>query len=197
VVTRLEDAVVQRGAFRLGPIDLEVRWGERLEVAGPNGSGKSTLVGAVLGTVPLAAGRRRVGPGVVIGEMDQSRARLASGATVLEGFSDATGLGHEDARSLLATFGLTAAHVLRAPDTLSPGERTRAQLAAIVAGGVNCLVLDEPTNHLDLPAIEELERTLLAYEGTVILVTHDRALLAAVAPDRTVALRDGRIEERT
>jgi ATPase subunit of ABC transporter with duplicated ATPase domains len=196
VVARLEAAVVERGAFWLGPVDLEVGWGERVAIAGPNGSGKSTLVGALLGTVPLTSGRRVLGRGVLVGEMDQSRELLAAAGTVLEGFAAATGLGHQEARSVLATFGLTAGHVLRAPSTLSPGERTRAQLAAIMAGGVNCLVLDEPTNHLDLPAIEELERALRAYAGTMILVTHDRALLGAVAPGRTVQLRDGRVTER-
>ena len=84
------------------------------------------------------------------------------------------------ARSLLAKFGLGASHVLRAAASLSPGERTRAELALLVGRGTNCLVLDEPTNHLDVPAIEQLEGALEAWEGTLLLVSHDRRLLETV-----------------
>ena len=91
-----------------------------------------------------------------------------------------------EARSLLAKFGLGADHVLRRAATLSPGERTRAVLARFAAQGVNCLVLDEPTNHLDLPAIEQLEAALDLYDGTLLLVSHDRALLDAVRVTRAI-----------
>jgi ATPase subunit of ABC transporter with duplicated ATPase domains len=94
----------------------------------------------------------------------------------------------EEARTLLAKFGLGANDVLRPARTLSPGERTRAQLALLTAQGVNCLVLDEPTNHLDLPAIEELEAALAGYTGTVVLVTHDRRLLERFGPTRELEL---------
>jgi len=84
-------------------------------------------------------------------------------------------------------------HVGRRADSLSPGERTRASLALLGAKGVNCLVLDEPTNHLDLPAIEQLESALENYEGTLLLVTHDRALLDAIAVTRRIEVDEGRI----
>ena len=100
-------------------------------------------------------------------------------------FQDLTGLDAGEARTLLAKFGLVADHVLRPPATLSPGERTRASLAVLMAREVNLLVLDEPTNHLDLPAIEQLEVALDAFPGTVLLVTHDRALLDNVRLTRT------------
>jgi ATPase subunit of ABC transporter with duplicated ATPase domains len=100
-----------------------------------------------------------------------------------------------DVRTLLAKFGLTAEHVLRPADTLSPGERTRAGLALLQARGVNVLVLDEPTNHLDLPAIEQLEQALAGYRGTLLLVTHDRRMLAAVDTTRRVTVEDGRVIE--
>jgi ATPase subunit of ABC transporter with duplicated ATPase domains len=93
-----------------------------------------------------------------------------------------------DARTLLAKFDLYADHVTRPSRTLSPGERTRAELAAQAALGANCLVLDEPTNHLDLPAIEELERALGAFEGTLLLVSHDRRFLERVGVSRTLSL---------
>jgi ATPase subunit of ABC transporter with duplicated ATPase domains len=185
VVVRLEDAVVERGSFRLGPLDLAVGWGDRLAIAGPNGSGKTTLLDALLGRLRLAGGTRWIGPGVVLGELEQDRAALTGQQTLLEVFRD-----YEEgaARTLLAKFGLGADDVLRATDSLSPGERTRAGLALLTARGVNCLVLDEPTNHLDVEAIEELERALGAYDGAVILVTHDRRFLDAFAPGRTIEL---------
>ena len=185
VVVRLEHAVLERGAFRLGPLDLEVGWGDRLAIAGPNGSGKTTLLDALLGRLPLTSGSRRLGPGVVLGELEQDRAALSGPQTLLEVFRD---FKEETARTLLAKFGLGADDVLRSAESLSPGERTRAGLALLTARGVNCLVLDEPTNHLDVEAIEELERALTAYDGTVILVTHDRRFLEAFAPTRTIDL---------
>jgi ATPase subunit of ABC transporter with duplicated ATPase domains len=183
VVVRLEDAVVERGSFRLGPLDLAVGWGDRLAIAGANGSGKTTLLDALLGRLPLAAGTRWLGPGVVLGELEQDRAALTGPQTLLEIFRD---FEEGTARTLLAKFGLGADDVLPAAASLSPGERTRAGLALLTARGVNCLVLDEPTNHLDVEAIEELERGLAGYDGTVILVTHDRRFLEAFAPSRTI-----------
>ena len=97
----------------------------------------------------------------------------------------------EEARTLLAKFGLRRDDALRAARTLSPGERTRATLALLAASAVNCLVLDEPTNHLDLPAIEELEEALEAYPGTVVLVTHDRRFLERFRATRTLDLGQG------
>jgi ATPase subunit of ABC transporter with duplicated ATPase domains len=184
LVVRLEGAVVERGGFRLGPIDLALGRGDRLAVTGANGTGKSTLLGALTGELPLAAGVRTAGKRVVFGELEQTRARF----TVDEPLVDAFGGPQEQARTLLAKFGLGADDVLRPARTLSPGERTRAQLALLAARGVNCLVLDEPTNHLDLPAIEELEAAVAGYTGTVVLVTHDRRLLERVRATREVKL---------
>ncbi|MFP5377705.1 MAG: ABC-F family ATP-binding cassette domain-containing protein [Acidimicrobiia bacterium] len=188
VVARLDGAVVERGGFTLGPVDLEVRWRERAAVLGPNGSGKTTLLRALLGEVPLAAGARWLGPGVVVGAMDQSRTAPAGGDTVLGAFLAATGLAVPDGRSLLAKFALGAGDVDRPAAELSPGERSRAILATLMARGVNCLVLDEPTNHLDLPAIEQLEDALGAFDGTLLVVTHDRRFLEALHVTRTVGL---------
>ncbi len=112
---------------------------------------------------------------------------------MLDAIQAATGVTVTEARSQLAKFGLGADHVARPPVSLSPGERTRAALAEFALRGVNCLVLDEPSNHLDLPAIEELEAALDRYEGTLILVTHDRALLQSVRTTRVVRVDAGRI----
>jgi ATPase subunit of ABC transporter with duplicated ATPase domains len=188
VVARLAGAVVERGSFRLGPLTLEISWGERVAIVGPNGSGKSTLLDALLGGVPLAAGTRLVGTGVVLGELEQQRGRFDTPTPLLDAFVDASGLLVEDARTLLAKFGLGEDDVLRAGESLSPGERTRAGVALLSARGVNCLVLDEPTNHLDVEAIEELERALEGYDGTVLLVTHDRVFLDRFGATRTIEM---------
>jgi ATPase subunit of ABC transporter with duplicated ATPase domains len=125
---------------------------------------------------------------VVVGEIDQARQYFSADRSLLEAFSDATDVLQEEARSTLAKFGLTAEHVLRPAELLSPGERTRASLALLMAKGTNLLVLDEPTNHLDMTAIEQLEIALGQFDGTVLLVTHDRRFLDSARTDRTIDL---------
>ena len=141
----------------------------------------------------LEAGERWLGPSVVAGELGQERKRFSAAATLLDAFVEEAPLTTPAARSLLAKFGLGAAHVLRPAASLSPGERTRAELALLMASGTNLLVLDEPTNHLDLPAIEQLEEALEAWEGTLILVTHDRRLLEAVRLTLHLELAEGKV----
>jgi len=194
-VARLDGALVRRGGFCLGPVDLQLAWQDRLAVVGPNGGGKSTLLAALLGEVPLSAGHRHLGPGVVVGTMDQRRRSFAGAEPLLAAFSAETGLEGAEARTLLAKFGLTAAHVGRAGSALSPGERSRAVLAGLMARGVNLLVLDEPTNHLDVPAIEQLEQALEAFDATLVLVSHDRRLLEATRLTRTARVERGRVTE--
>jgi len=185
----LAGAVVELPGFRLGPVDLELGRGDRLVVAGANGSGKTTLVRALLGTAPLAAGRRLVGPGTVIGDLDQARREFELDEPLAGPFASSAGLTVGDARTLLAKFGLGAQELARPAGSLSPGEKTRASLAAFAARGVNCLVLDEPTNHLDLDAIEELESALERFRGTVVLVSHDRRFLEAFRATAAVEVR--------
>jgi ATPase subunit of ABC transporter with duplicated ATPase domains len=188
VVARLEQAVIERDGFRLGPIDLVIRNGDRLAIRGRNGAGKSTLLAGLLGELPLAEGRRWLGPGVVIGALPQGEGPFASDARLLDVFASESGLDTGSARTLLAKFALGADDVLRRGASLSPGERSRATLALLAARGVNTLVLDEPTNHLDLEAVTELETALESYEGTVVLVTHDRRFLESFAATRTLDL---------
>ncbi len=193
VVARLAGTVVALGDFVLGPIDLQIDYGERVAILGANGSGKTTLLRTLLGRRPADAGEVWIGPGVVFGALDQARAEFAGRTPLLECFATSSGLPAKDLRSLLAKFGLGAGHVHRAADSLSPGERTRASLALLSARGVNCLVLDEPTNHLDLPAIEQLESALASFAGTLLVVTHDRTLLDDLALTRRIELVDGQI----
>jgi ATPase subunit of ABC transporter with duplicated ATPase domains len=197
IVASMRGAVVRRGAFTLGPVDLQIEWSDRVAITGPNGSGKTTLLGALLGRIPLDEGYATLGAGVVVGEVAQARDLFLGGEPLIDAFGTAApDMTPADDRTLLAKFGLRASHVLRPASTLSPGERTRAALALLQARGVNLLVLDEPTNHLDLPAIEQLESALVTYPGTLLMVTHDRQMLEAVRTTRRIDVADGRVTSR-
>ena len=195
IAATLSEAVVSRGSFRLGPVDLEVAYGDRVALVGANGAGKTTLLEMLLGRLALTSGRQSLGSGVRLGEVDQARSDFTGPACVVEVIEERTRWPAAEVRTLLAKFGLKADHVHRPGASLSPGERTRASLALLQAVGVNLLVLDEPTNHLDLPAIEQLEDALTEYEGTLLLVTHDRRLLEEVDLDRTLEVDRGRLRE--
>jgi ATPase subunit of ABC transporter with duplicated ATPase domains len=195
VVAVLSDAVVRRGTFQLGPVSMQLNWGERMLVRGDNGSGKTTLLQALLGRVPLAAGRGSLGSSVRVGEIDQARLTFAAEARLLDAFCAESGLLEPDARTLLAKFGLGADDVGRPVSRLSPGERTRADLALLMHSGANLLVLDEPTNHLDLPAIEQLEQALDRYDGTLLIVTHDRRLAEQVRVTRRLTVSAGTVTQ--
>jgi ATPase subunit of ABC transporter with duplicated ATPase domains len=197
VVAVMRDATVERGGFKLGPLDLQIDWADKVAITGANGAGKSTLLGAMLGRIPLTSGDSSLGPGVVVGEVDQARKLFLGDRPLVTAFGiEVPELADAEVRTLLAKFGLKAAHVMRPADTLSPGERTRAALALLQAKGVNLLVLDEPTNHLDLPAIEQLESALADYPGTLLLVTHDRRMLDAVQTTRHLEVSEGRVVSR-
>lgn len=194
VAAALDDAVVRRGEWTLGPISLTIASGERVALLGPNGSGKSTLLQAMLGAQALDSGSRFVGPSVLVGELMQLRTQFEDDVTALRAFQNAGGPDNDaEARTLLAKFGIGREHIGRSADSLSPGERTRLVLALLQIKQSNLIVLDEPTNHLDLPAIEQLELALADYPGTVVVVTHDRQFLDTLQLDRVVQLEDGRI----
>ncbi|YAF76101.1 ATP-binding cassette domain-containing protein [Sphingomonas sp. G5] len=196
VVSTLSGAVFRQGDFTLGPVSLQVNAGERIGITGPNGAGKSTLLRGILGRQTPDEGSASLGASVEIGEIDQARSLFVGERALAETFEDfVSEMNAGDVRTLLAKFGLKADHVTRPVGELSPGERTRAGLALLQARGVNVLVLDEPTNHLDLPAIEQLEQALESYTGTLLLVTHDRRMLAAVQTDRRWHVEAGQVTE--
>jgi len=162
--------------------------GEHVALVGPNGSGKTTLLEAI-----VAERQARIGHGVQVGYFSQQELELDTRGSVLQCVQSMTGLARPEAQNLLGKFLFTGwdEHE-KAVAVLSGGERRRLALAVTVASGANFLVLDEPTNHLDLESREALEAALEAFPGTVLLVSHDRALLDAVA-ERTLAIEDAEL----
>ena len=194
VVSTLDGATVRRGDFVLGPVSLQVSAGDRIGITGPNGAGKTTLLQLLLGQLVPDEGRASQGASLAVGEIDQARDVLPDGQTLGDAFEAAVpDLSPADARTLLAKFGLKADQVSSLVHRLSPGERTRSAMALLQARAVNVLVLDEPTNHLDLPAIEQLEQALEAYEGALLLVSHDRRLLDNVQLDQRWHVEAGQV----
>ncbi|KAE8765171.1 ABC-F family ATP-binding cassette domain-containing protein [Georgenia thermotolerans] len=196
VVATLDGAVVRRGGFTFGPVTAQVDYGDRIVITGANGSGKSTLLAVLLGRLAPDEGRAALGASVAVGEVDQARALFAGTEPLATAFGALVPQWPAaEVRTLLAKFGLGGEHAVRPAASLSPGERTRAALALLQARGVNLLVLDEPTNHLDLPAIVQLEQAVESFPGTVLLVTHDRRMLAEVRATRRWELEAGRLRE--
>jgi ATP-binding cassette, subfamily F, member 3 len=167
-----------------------VERGEHVGLVGPNGSGKTTLLETILGTREPRDGAVRLGHGVVPAYFSQHEVELDERGSVLDCAQRATGLPRPQAQTLLGRFLFSGWEQHEKPVTaLSGGERRRLALALVVASGANFLVLDEPTNHLDLESREALETALDAFPGTVLLVSHDRALLDAVA-ERLLAIEE-------
>ena len=169
---------------------IVIERGEKVALVGPNGSGKTTLIEALLGQRATAGGKTGLGHGVVPAYFSQHTQELPAHGSVLDCAIRATGLPRPQAQTLLGRFLFSGWEMHeREVSALSGGERRRLALALLVASGANFLVLDEPTNHLDLESREALEAALEAFPGTVLIVSHDRALLDAV-PDRIVAVEE-------
>jgi len=179
---RIGDRVLLRGA------SFALERGEHVALVGPNGSGKTTLLEAIVNERGV-----RLGHGVQLGYFSQQEMELHTRGSVLECVQTMTGLSRPDAQNLLGRFLFSGWTEHEKPVTvLSGGERRRLALAVTVASGANFLVLDEPTNHLDLDSRESLEAALDAFPGTLLLVSHDRALLDAIA-QRTLAIEDAEL----
>ncbi len=200
----LEGRITVGGRSLLEDAELWLERGEHVSLVGPNGAGKTTLIEALaarreLGPSaadggPVVTGRLRTGHNVKIGYLSQHADELSAGTarTVLEAAQHATGLTPNKARALLGGFLFSGEQAEKPLDGLSGGERRRLSLAILVQSGANVLILDEPTNHLDLESREALEEALRSFEGSLLLVSHDRALLDAVGT-RTIALEEERL----
>ena len=181
------------GRVLLDSADLEIERGEHVVLVGPNGAGKTTLIATLAGRREPASGSVRSGHNVKLGYLSQHAETASGSGSVLDAAKRETGLNEVKARTLLGGFLFSGADVEKQLSDISGGEQRRLSLAILVASGANVLVLDEPTNHLDIESREALEDALTEFEGTVLLVSHDRALLEAVG-SRTLVCEDGRLE---
>src|SRR3954449_379861 len=194
VVFEVEDGLLTIGnRTLLEDFEFWLERGEHVSLVGSNGSGKTTLISALAGLRELDSGKLRRGHNVKLGLLSQHAEELGSTGTVVEATQRATGLTPNNARALLGRFLFSGEDAEKPLDGLSGGERRRLSLAILVHSGANVLILDEPTNHLDLESREALEEALRSFDGTVLLVTHDRALLDAVGT-RTIAIHDRKLE---
>ena len=174
-------SVGYEGNALLSDIDLVLRRGEKVAIIGPNGSGKSTLLKTILQEIPPLHGEAKIGNRVKIGYFSQSYERLDSQQTILDNFLTEYGMTDEQTRRLLGSMLFRGEDVYKTIGSLSGGQKARLVLLKLVLDGANCLVLDEPTNHLDIMAKEAVEAALETFDGTVLLVTHDRYLVNEVA----------------
>src|SRR4051812_29837386 len=193
VVLEMENGTIEvPGRTLLDQAEFWLERGEHVSLVGPNGTGKTTLIETLSGQQPLPKGKLKRGHNAVIGYLSQHAEELGAQGSVLEAAQRATGLTPNKARALLGRFLFSGEEAEKPVAGLSGGERRRLSLALLVKSGANVLILDEPTNHLDLESREALEDALRTFPGTVLLVSHDRALLDAVGA-RTVAIEDQKL----
>jgi ATP-binding cassette, subfamily F, member 3 len=191
IVLKLRKATIAvPGRTLLAGASLEVERGEHLTLVGPNGAGKTTLIETLAGEREPESGSVWTGHNVKLGYLSQHADTAAGEGTVLDAVRRETGLSGRQARDLLGGFLFSGAEAEKSLRDISGGEQRRLSLAILVASGANLLILDEPTNHLDVESREALEDALSTFEGAVILVSHDRALLEAIGT-RTLALEEG------
>jgi ATP-binding cassette subfamily F protein 3 len=170
--------------------EFELRRGQCVALLGPNGSGKTTLLRTLLGEISPLAGRVRVGASVEVGYFAQGHADLDPEKTVLETILDAREMTAGEARNLLGRYRFSGDDVFKQVGALSGGEQARVALAVLTLWGANVLILDEPTNHLDIPSQEVLQEALAEFDGTLLIVTHDRYLIRQLA-SRVWAIEEG------
>jgi len=176
--------------------EVELFWRDRVALLGPNGSGKTTLLKTILGQVAPLSGQARLGGGVRVGYFSQSHDRLDDSGSVIEHVTSASGMLPAEARSFLGRFRFSGDEVMKPVGTLSGGERARVALALLELDGANFLVLDEPTNHLDVGSQEMLQEVLREFDGSSLLVTHDRYLIRALE-GKVWAIHDGQLHSFT
>ena len=193
VIFELDDGRIEvPGKVLLEHAELWLERGEHVALVGPNGTGKTTLIDTLAGQRPLPAGKLRTGHNIQLGYLSQHAENLGETGSVLDAAQRATRLTPNKARALLGRFLFSGEDAQKPLVGLSGGERQRLSLAILVSSGANVLILDEPTNHLDVESREALEDALSGFEGSLLLVSHDRALLDAVGT-RTIAIEDGRL----
>ena len=194
----LKDMVAGYAAngFRMGPISITIPYGSRIVILGLNGSGKSTLLKTISGELNPLSGEVAVGSALVVGNLMQEHDNLPRGESLKDFLTMRAGIAVQEAYALAVKFGFKAAEIDKKIAALSPGGRARLLFALFSALSANVLLLDEPTNHLDLEALDALEKTVVHYEGTIVLVSHDRYFLEKFCATGTYVLSDGKLSRQ-
>ncbi len=181
--------------FRIGPISDTIAYGSRILILGLNGSGKSTLLWTISGDLRPLEGEVTVGNALVVGNLTQEHDNLPREESIKDFLTRRAGITVQGAYTLVTKFGFDASEIDKGISVLSPGGRARLLFALFSALSVNVLLLDEPTNHLDLEALEALEEAVRHYEGTIMLVSHDRYFLQRFHATDTYILSDGLVQQ--
>jgi ATP-binding cassette subfamily F protein 3 len=194
-VVIIDDATLGYGSKSvLADVSLHIVHGDRVAIVGPNGGGKSTLIRTIMGELPPIAGTVRLGASTKVGYFAQEQDTIDPALTVMEQARKVTTGTEGDLRAFLHKFLFGGEMVHRRIANISYGERARLMLAILVLQGTNLLLLDEPLNHLDIDAREEFEQALEQFEGTLMLVLHDRFAIERLCT-RSIEVRDGRVTE--
>ncbi len=190
----LRDVRYQYGnVFSLGPISLHIEYGSRIAILGPNGSGKSTLLQIISRKIIIEDGEIMIGKSLKFGNLMQENENIAKEKTIFEFFTEKE-IDKQKIYFILDKFQFLAKDADKKINDLSPGEKMRILLALFTVQNVNVLILDEPTNHLDIEALEALEKSLIDYSGTIILVSHDRLFLENISPSHLFMMSNGSIK---
>lgn len=179
--------------FKVGPVSLAIPYGSRVVILGLNGTGKTTLLRTISGELPALDGKISRGNALVVGNLTQEHDNLPRGESIKDFLMRRTSIAVQDAYALAVKFGFKAAEIDKEIVALSPGGRARLLFALFSALSANVLILDESTNHLDLETLEALEEVVVYYEGTIMLVSHDRYFLEKFRPTDTYVLSDGKL----
>jgi ATPase subunit of ABC transporter with duplicated ATPase domains len=186
IVFELRGITKTIGTKNIGPIDLSISFGDKLAIVGDNGVGKTTLLKIIIGDMKCDNGEIKKGARVDIGYMPQE-SELGD-QIVIQRIKESNNQDEAEFRKILNNLGITKEEIKKSGNELSPGERSRFILASLIAQKPNCLIMDEPTNHLDIYALDFLEEAVKHFEGTVIVVTHDRYFLKRIGEHKTYTM---------
>jgi ATPase subunit of ABC transporter with duplicated ATPase domains len=186
IVFEIKGVTKTVGGKKIGPVDLNISFGDKMAILGNNGVGKTTILKMIIGNITPDNGEIRRGARISIGYMPQE-SELGDD-TVIQRIKESIGQDETEFRTILNNLGITKEEIKKNGNELSPGERSRFILASLIAQKPNCLIMDEPTNHLDIYALDFLEEAIKHFEGTVIIVTHDRYFLNRIGEHKTYTM---------
>lgn len=194
----LTDVVVgyAQSGFKIGPVSLSIPYGSRVVILGLNGTGKTTLLRTISGELPALEGKVSRGNALVVGNLTQEHDNLPREESIKDFLTRRAGIQVQKAYALTVKFGFKTEEIDKSISALSPGGRARLLFALFSALSANVLILDEPTNHLDLEALEALEEAVAHYEGSIVLVSHDRRFLEKFRPTDTYVLSEGKLSRQ-